>query len=140
MHCCDGYVHVPPNTRSILIKRLSCCALRSISDFFIRLPTGCLRPVMECRRNSIVGHFLGHLGLIYQAMLAPGPHNKPWKIRTALLNKILQTTTKRYLQPNPFPSLSPLPRVRSTPFLMTSLTSPIFLPVSFIGIALPYVT
>lgn len=47
MHFCDGYVRVPPNTRRIIIKRLSCCALRSIIDFFIRLPTGCLQPVAE---------------------------------------------------------------------------------------------
>lgn len=88
----------------------------------------------ECRRNSTVGHFQGQRGLIYQATLAQGPHNKPWKIRTALLNKILQT--KRYFQPNHFPSLPPLPRVRSTPFMMASLTSPVFLPISLIGIAL----
>lgn len=87
-----------------------------------------------------MGHFQGHFGLIYQATLAQGPHNKPWKIRTAPLNKILQTTTKRYCQPNHFPALSPLPRVRSPPFMMASLTSPVFLPISLTGIAPPYST
>lgn len=104
MHCCDGDVHVPPNTRNMLIESLSCCALRSITDFFYKAPHRLL--ATSDWRNTTGAHFLGHVRLIYQATLAQGPHNRSWKtLRTVLLNKILQTT-KRYFQPNHFPSLS----------------------------------